>query len=302
MRARHVALCVLVLSVLLMVAGASAQGSVPRCWGAASRDPEHRCFNPALKDVVEPTPANALLVPLGFCGGPSKIGPISTCSFGVDPATARGTVALIGDSHAAALLPAMNYLAIANGWNGVAYIHNGCAFSDALMRAVSSYQSECHTWAAAVTTLLSQQPQISTVVISGADRRLFVGSAEVGFHQLWQSLPPSIHRIFIIRDVPHQALSEPDCVTRAIAQHQPAGTTCAQPRSTVLSPDAEAAAASSAPPPRVHLLDFTPFFCDDVVCFPVVGGVLVLSDLQHLTRDFSLSLGPYLLRAINATR
>jgi hypothetical protein len=272
------------------------------CWGAASRDPEHPCGNRALKDVVVPTPSNALLIPLGFCGGEDKVGPISMCSFGVDPATARGTIALIGDSHAGAFLPAMAYVATHERWQGLAYIHNGCAFSDALMAVGRSYASACHTWSQAVMRWLWQQPEISTLVISGADRRGFTSSAKRGFQKAWQQLPPWIHRIFIIRDVPHEVLGEADCVERALARHRPAGTLCAQPRSTVLTPDSEAAAAVSSSSPRVHLLDFTPFFCDEMRCFPVVGGALVLSDVQHMTREFSLSLGPYLLRSINAIK
>ena len=33
-------------------------------------------------------------------------------------------------------------------------------------------------------------------------------------------------------------------------------------------------------------------------CFPVVGGVLVHKDVGHLTRQFSTTLGRYLLSAL----
>ncbi len=271
-----------------------------KCWGAASRDPEHPCTNPALRYVVFPTPSEQPLVPSGFCRGGNG-SPITLCSFGVEPARARGTVAVIGDSHAAALEPAMEYVALAEHWLGLAYIHNGCGFSDALMAVVGSYQDNCHLWDQAVRAWLWDHPEISTVVISGADRRYFVTSAQAGFQQIWRSLPPWVHAIFVIRDVPHAALSETACVGSALAQHVPADTRCAQPRSTVLTYDSEAAAASESRSPRVHLVDFTPFFCDARRCFPVVGGVRVLGDLQHLSTAFALTLGPYLLRSITAT-
>ena len=38
----------------------------------------------------------------------------------------------------------------------------------------------------------------------------------------------------------------------------------------------------------------TPFICDQRSCFPVVGGVLVFKDQNHLTEVFGRSLGPYL--------
>jgi hypothetical protein len=268
-----------------------------KCWGAAARDPEHPCKNPALTDVVFPTPSEEPLVPSGFCRG-EHLGPITMCSFGVEQARARGTIAVIGDSHAAALEPGMEYVAQAERWHGLAYIHNGCGFSDALMAVVSSYQAGCHIWDQAAKAWLWANPEISTVMISAADRRYYVTSARAGFQDIWRSLPPWIHAIFVVRDVPHAAVDEAACVARALAQHVPADPRCAQPRSTVLTYDSEAAAAADSRSPRVHLIDLTPFLCDARRCFPVVGGVMVLGDLQHLSIAFSLTLGPYLLRSI----
>jgi hypothetical protein len=54
--------------------------------------------------------------------------------------------------------------------------------------------------------------------------------------------------------------------------------------------------------PQVRSVDLTPFFCDRRRCFPVVGGALVYKDAHHLTRVFSASLGPFLLRALDDLR
>jgi hypothetical protein len=272
-----------------------------RCWGATSRDPDHRCRNPALDDVVVPTPYNALLIPGGDCRRYRAKSEVNTCSFGVDAANARGTVAVIGDSHAAALEPAMHYVALANRWQGLGLIHNGCAFSAAPMLVPSSYANSCLTWRQRVTRWLVQHPEVTTVVISGAAVRRFASSAVAGFHRAWAALPHSVRHIFVIRDVPHAVLGESDCVQRAAARHEAAGTLCAQPRSATLADDAEAHAASDSRSSRVRLLDFTPFFCDSRRCFPVVGGALVLKDIQHLTHEFAITLGPYLLRSINGS-
>jgi hypothetical protein len=270
-----------------------------RCWGAASRDPEHRCSNPALDDVVVPTPYNALLIPGGDCRKYHTNGQVDTCSFG-DAANARGTVAVIGDSHAAALEPAMHYVALANQWQGLGLIHNGCAFSEAPMLVSSSYARTCLSWRQRVTRWLVQHPEVTTVVISGSAVRQFASSAVAGFHRAWAALPPSVRHIFVIRDVPHGLLGESDCVQRGAARHEAAGRLCAEPRSATLADDAEARAASDSRSSRVRLLDLTPFFCDSRRCFPVVGGALVLKDIQHLTHEFAITLGPYLVRSINA--
>ena len=46
----------------------------------------------------------------------------------------------------------------------------------------------------------------------------------------------------------------------------------------------------------------TRFICNRRRCFPVVGGVLVHKDIGHLTRLFSTTLGPFVLRALNRLR
>ena len=91
-----IAVALLVLAALL----AARADAAPRCFGAASRDPQHRCVNPRLARLVEPTPDQALLNP-NFSCTPEKISEdLTACRFGAAAAHARATVALIGDSHA----------------------------------------------------------------------------------------------------------------------------------------------------------------------------------------------------------
>ena len=66
-------------------------------------------------------------------------------------------------------------------------------------------------------------------------------------------------------------------------------------RALVTDPSISAAQQLKA---RFTPIDLTNFFCDERDCFPVVGGVLVHKDVDHLTQDFAATLGPYLLRAL----
>jgi hypothetical protein len=54
--------------------------------------------------------------------------------------------------------------------------------------------------------------------------------------------------------------------------------------------------------PRTTAVDLTRFFCDRATCYPVVGGVLVYHDQNHMTPLFARTLGPYLERAVDAVR
>jgi hypothetical protein len=48
----------------------------------------------------------------------------------------------------------------------------------------------------------------------------------------------------------------------------------------------------------VHLVDLSRVFCDAARCYPVIGGVYVYKDDNHLNRVFAATLGPVLLPSI----
>jgi hypothetical protein len=252
---------------------------------------------------VFPTPEAALLEPVHYCGIPFTHGAPVTCSFGAAPASRRKQIALIGDSHGSAMGPAVNYVAQKEGWLGVSMIHNGCGFSDALLSNRSpDVAHACYQWAQSVVAYLRAHRGVRSVFITGNDLWTYARSPQAGFKEIWRELPSSVRSIYVIRDVAHGLLSESDCVSSAIPKHLKAiGERCSVPRSSVLFPDAEADAAAHSGSSRVHLINLWPFFCG-ARCFPVIGGVLVLSDLEHITQEFSASLGPYILRAVARDR
>jgi SGNH domain (fused to AT3 domains) len=122
----------------------------------------------------------------------------------------------------------------------------------------------------------------------------------VGYMSAWRALPPSVKHIVVIRDPPHNVGSTRSCVERAQRQRRRPGPACARPRDRSLEPDPAMVAAARAAARRVRTIDLTRFMCDSEQCYPVVGGVLVHKDRGHLTRSFSTTLGPFLLRRVNA--
>jgi hypothetical protein len=50
--------------------------------------------------------------------------------------------------------------------------------------------------------------------------------------------------------------------------------------------------------PRVQSIDLSHFFCGVLSCYPVVGGVLVHKDINHITRLFAETLAPFILRDV----
>ncbi len=136
--------------------------------------------------------------------------------------------------------------------------------------------------------------------VSANDMSQFAGDAVAGYRSAWQSLAKSVRRIYVLRDTPSRvSLETSACVERLLRARQAIGFGCAEPREGALPPDPQVEAARAPGDDRVRLLDLSDFMCTATLCPPVVGGALVLKDSDHLTRAFSTTLGPYLLRALD---
>jgi hypothetical protein len=273
----------------------------PRCFGAAARNPRHRCRNGALRLAVVPTPTDALLTPNARCVVVSYKTPY-TCQFGVRATVAKRTVALIGDSHAAHWRAALEVVSQARGWRGFSLTRSGCPLSAALPDLPSARRESCADWRRAVRRWLRRHPEVRTVFVSqlsGTRVRAPKGKNRrehqiQGFIRAWRSLPETVRQIIVLRDVPFSTANTPICVERAMRNRRRPGRACAIPRRNALRRDPAAIAARRRGTSRVHVIDLTQSMCSRRLCFPVVGGVLVHKDKTHLTSLFAGTLGPLL--------
>lgn len=273
----------------------------PRCFGAASRNPRHRCTNRALRLAVVPTPSEALLTGNARCVLISLTQPY-TCQFGVRAAVANRTVALVGDSHAAHWRGALEVVAQARGWRGFSLTRSGCPLSAAPPDLPKARRKSCADWRRAVRGWFRRHPEVTTVFVSQlsgtsvrAPRGVRRREHQIrGYLRAWRSLPQTVRQIIVLRDVPFSTANTPLCVERAMRNRRRAGPACAIPRSRALRRDAAAIAARRPGMARVHLVDLTPAMCSPRLCFPVVGGVLVHKDKTHITALFAGTLGPLL--------
>jgi hypothetical protein len=277
----------------------------PRCFGAAARDPWKPCENPKLRASVVPTPSEARKQRNAPCRPIELTGRVYVCGFGVAPAEATRTVALVGDSHASHWRAALETVAGARGWAGVSLAHTGCPLSKATKNLVEPKRTECVEWNRQVLEWFARHPEVSIVFVSqisggagviapGKDQ---LAAQRAGYVAAWKALPATVKRIVVLRDTPKALGNTGQCVQRAIAHHRRAGLACAIPRSSALTEDSAATAALRLRSPRVRVIDLTPLFCAPRVCYPVIGGALVYKDQTHMTAAFSESLGPFVLRA-----
>lgn len=294
----------LAVTLCLIAPAVMAAASTPACFGAASRDPTHHCENPKLKLMVTPTPSEALLVPNAPCAPIEAI--ISVCEFGVSAGESAATIALLGDSHAEHWRAALEVLAPAMRWSGLSITHPSCPFTQGVSTAAEPKSAECVAWNQGAVQWFASHPEVSTVFTSdhpGPVKRL-PGQSEqaaliAGITSAWAALPATVEHIIVIRDDPFIEEGTLPCVERAIAKRIDAGVVCAFSRRRALHWDPDVLAAQRLHSPRVQIVNLTNFFCGRRLCYPVIGGVLVYKDFyDHLTRAFSTTLGPYLLRAV----
>jgi hypothetical protein len=283
-----------------------ALASHPSCFGAAARDPEHPCENPKLAFSVIPTPLQATKMRNSPCTVIQTVDLVRVCAFGASPATAKATIALIGDSHASHWRAALQLVAKTKHWRGLSIAHSGCPFSRAIADLVGPAQEQCARWNREVLRWLGGHPEVRTVFVvahTGGKVRVRSGSSMfatqiAGYRDVWNAMPASVTRIVAIRDTPKMRGDTLACVARAMARHERAGRSCAVGRGAALAPDPAAVAAARIHSPRVQSIDLSRFF-DERLCYPVIGGALVYKDVSHLTEVFATTLGPFLLRQVD---
>jgi hypothetical protein len=290
-------------------AGAAVRAAAaprPRCFGAAARDRVRPCSNPT-KTVV-PSVAGREERGDPPCTPQEVRQPgVSSCAFGVPAARATEHIALVGDSHALHWDAAMKVVARANRWHGSRLTMSTCFLTAAVESFLPDAREGCTDWYRGVLAWFGDHPEVSTVFVSqkaGAQVVLGPGQTRLGllsagFRRAWAALPKTVKHVVVIRDVPTSTNHTFDCVRDvAAAGKERPGPACLLPRSTALKPDPAVSAARLLRSPRYQSVDLTEFFCTRRTCSLVVGGVLVNSDLDHITQKYSLTLGPYLLRKL----
>lgn len=291
----------IVASAWIIGAGGPA-AAAPRCFGAAARDPVRPCSNPAktVTALDDPTRRSSVR-----CKAEDDE-QLQVCAFGASRASAKATFAIVGDSHAAQWLSALDVVAHAKHWRGLLVTTSGCYFSAAVTRFLPGPREGCTRWYRSALDWFGRHPEVGTAFVAQRTTTpVTVGPGQTsfaiksaGFRRTWAALPPTVTHVLAIRDVPESSNPQFNCLAGVVAAGLAPGSMCLLARASVLKPDPAVAAVRSLHAPRYRTIDLTNYFCSRRRCFAVVGGVLVHRDIDHITAAYSRSLGPYLLRAV----
>ncbi|MBT1001394.1 acyltransferase [Paenarthrobacter sp. DKR-5] len=279
------------------------------CYGPGSLDRARSC-GPVV-GTQAPNPAPALVSrentdPLhpgcqGNIGGTELV----SCDLGVDAAHARTTVAIVGDSHATAWLPAIEALAAQKRWHIKTFTKASCPATAALRvlpsEKTDANMNDCSTWVKEVSSALAADKSITTVFTAAfstaysyrapADSPMGTPAVQ-GYEKTWQDWLAAGKRVVAFEDVPR---TNGQYVPTCLASHPGDPLACANPVAAAF-PSATMAithAAEAFHAPGFEHVRLRAQFCDAKLCYPQVGSVIVYRDYSHISAEYSRALAPY---------
>jgi peptidoglycan/LPS O-acetylase OafA/YrhL len=281
----------------------------PDCFGAASGltdglAPIEFCSNPELQDQIIPSPGfgNADRPQHPECLVTLNDARLTSCEFGDTTSDAAPRVAVIGDSHAYALLDPIIEMAETNGWHLTTYLKGACPWSTTPIAGGDAFAASCADWRSNLDEELASVAGYDVIFTAAlADHTLDAdGSAAAaetaGFVEAWSPQLEQATPVVTLVDNPSWETDPNKCLRISDA------ASCTESRDDGLGevdPLASAATELAAGGLDVTLLDFSETYCADD-CFPVIGGANVYRDQDHLTRTFAFTLAPFIESAIDA--
>lgn len=275
-------------------------GEAPPCFGAQARSASGPCENPRFANTLVPEPG---LVAADVVARPDcrqGLGAaLRVCTLG-PPAGYVKRLAAIGDSHLAALLPALEAVAQTHGWRIDLASKNACHWTTGTQRGMSEANiGTCVRWKEALDRKLAAEPPYDAILVTHRAGMFYPNAAPGedqqttvvrGLVESWTTQAERGARIIAIADNPSATRETASCV----AQHRlRANEYCALERSTAFDRFDPHAAATRALPGS-SLIDLSDLYCDAESCPVVIGNVVVYRDDNHITRTFSRTLAPRL--------
>ncbi|XKH56915.1 acyltransferase [Citricoccus nitrophenolicus] len=216
------------------------------------------------------------------------------CSYGSE--SSDFTVAVVGDSHAAQWVPAVAEISNERQIHLSSFTKSECPLSTEapLSSETLTDDSDCLQWGENVIQELKEsKPDL--VLLSSSRYLVADGSFSEGLAGAWEQLSDAGLEIAVIMDTPSPGLEVPDCV----AQNADSLVECSVSRDEALDNSGRAAQAEALDSLQgTPAIDLAPYICPEEVCSPVVGGILVYRDSNHMTATYSETLASALDAAL----
>lgn len=233
------------------------------------------------------------------CEMATTAGDYRRCDFG-EPGQGGPRVALIGDSHGTRMVEPLRNAVLAEGGTLDTFLVSGCSMMSRELTGSAwgfeeAYGEQCRDVSTRVHDEVAADPDIDVVVLTNRTRLYVTDRSE--FHPLTTAMvADSINqltqagkRVVVLKDPPEMNAVPPqgggsaaDCLANASSPQE-----CALPRAEADFADPMVEAARQTGVPAIDLDDA---FCTSEACLARIGGLVVYSDDNHLTRSYAHSL------------
>ncbi|MBD0415593.1 acyltransferase [Tianweitania sp. Rool2] len=202
----------------------------------------------------------------------------------------RKTIAVVGDSHAANWIPALERIATQNDWRLLTFTKSACAFSRVEVQLKGKPYTSCMEWRENVVEFIRSNP-VDIMFIGQSPYRYIDKEVMVrGLRSVWGELSQLGIRIIPIQDTPFMPFQPEECLARKD------GKSCVARRKEVLPPDVFEYASSTMD--GIHVVDMNDAICGPEICETIVGNMIVWRDRHHLSATYSAALAPYLAKQV----
>lgn len=225
-----------------------------------------------------------------------------TCEFG--DVGSKTTVVLFGDSHAEHWFGAMDRIGKERHWKVVLMVMGGCPVAelpDLKRSGIKSYYHACTRFReAAMQRIVAMKPAAAVLssfdhYVSGSGEasewKMSPEAWETGLRNTYSRLSAAGIPVVAVRGTPRTGFSVPGCLSRREA-HLMFAKSCEYDLATSLIPAAVAAQTSAARGLGVQFVDMNDQLCSTTPCKVMRDGIVVFTDDNHLTYEFSRSVGP----------
>lgn len=280
-----------------------------KCYGAGTMEHPDDClpvasdFAPYPSAVAVSQQVRAPLFP-GCETDTLQVGE-SSCRLG-NTANPTLRVAVVGDSHASAWLPALAAIAKTRNWELVTHIRSGCSPSVAALKDAQKLSGAaerlCTESVRALGPGLAADPGIDAVIVAAqGNKRSWISSpgyefkdpATEGFTSLWKQWTDAGKTVAVIGEVPRLGNKNvPTCV--ASNPGDPLACSVTRKQGLSIRHNLQRALEADTAPAGIVRADLTDSICSEETCFAVIGSLITYYDQSHLSHDFSASLAPRL--------
>jgi hypothetical protein len=308
-----VALCFGLTAAAYVTPGGARAAELGPCYGPGALAPGNDCGPVTGNEPPNPGPAlvakqNTEPLYRG-CQADFAGSELVSCGLGADPGKAKAIVAIVGDSHATAWFSALEALAAERNWHVKTYTKGSCPATTARRilptEKNETNQRDCLAWSRKVTDQLIADKSISTVFTAAYSTAYKFTSPEDhtlkdpaidGFKEVWRGWMASGKQVVAFDDVPRtNGKNVPTC----LANNPDNALACALPRSKAYPPNTAIGRAGELMEREgVKQISLREQFCDQKLCYPQIGSVIVYRDYSHISAEYAKVLAPFISKQL----